>query len=171
MRTVVVGQPPRGFEDFLKRRRALGQDLFDEVWGGEYHVVPAPHGRHGEVELELAEILRPLGRRKGLSGRGPCNVGQPHDYRVPDQAYFADRTPQTFHPTAAIVVEVVSPGDETWEKFSFYHEIGVRELLIVDPGKRSVEWFTRGEKKFVRSDHSALLGISAAELASQIHWP
>src|SRR5215475_1278397 len=163
MRTVVVGQPPREFEDFLRRRRALGQDLFDEIWGGEYHVVPAPHGRHGEVQVELVEILAPRGRQVGLRTRGPCNIGQPHDYRVPDLACFTDRTPQAFQPTAAIVVEVLSSGDETWDKFDFYHEVGVRELLIVDPGKRTVPWFARAEKKFARAERSALLNLSATE--------
>jgi len=41
MRTVLVGRPPQDFEEVLQRRRALGQDLFDEVWEGEYHVAPA----------------------------------------------------------------------------------------------------------------------------------
>src|SRR5262249_19108265 len=114
MRTVLVGQPPVEVESFLGRRRALGQDLFDEVWEGEYHVVPAPHGRHGQVEYELVALLRPHAGRAGLRGSGPYNIGEPDNYRVPDQAYFLVETqPHTFNATAEIVVEIVSPGDES----------------------------------------------------------
>jgi Uma2 family endonuclease len=175
MRTVLVGQPPIEFENLLGRRRALGQDLFDEVWVGEYHVVPAPHGRHGrhgQVEHELVAILRPLATRAGLRGSGPCNIGAADDYRVPDQAYFlADAQPHTFNPTAEIVVEIVSPGDESRMKYDFYFRAGVKEVVIVDPQQRSVEWFARGDSGFVPAKGSELLGITADELRTQIAWP
>ncbi len=35
--------------------------------------------------------------------------------------------------TAALVVEIVSPGDKTWEKLPFYAAHSVDESLIVDP--------------------------------------
>ncbi|MGH8929470.1 MAG: hypothetical protein ACRDZO_02230 [Egibacteraceae bacterium] len=44
VRTVIAGKRPPEIESWLERRRALGQDLFDEVWEGDYHVGPAPHG-------------------------------------------------------------------------------------------------------------------------------
>jgi hypothetical protein len=49
MRTVVLGERPRVLDEFIARRRALGQDVFDEVWDGEYHVVPGPSAEHGRV--------------------------------------------------------------------------------------------------------------------------
>jgi Uma2 family endonuclease len=172
MRTVLVGQRPVEVESFLGRRRALGQDLFDEVWEGEYHVVPAPHGRHGQVEYELVSILRPLAARAGLRGSGPCNIGTPEDYRVPDQAYFlADAQPHTFNYTAEIVVEIVSPGDESRNKYEFYFGVGVKEVVIVDPQLQSVEWFARGEAAFVPTKGSDLLAVTADEVRGQISWP
>ena len=45
-----------------------------------------------------------------------------------------------FLPTAALVVEIVSPDDKTWEKLGFYAARGVDELLIVDPQERRVHW-------------------------------
>ena len=42
-------------------------------------------------------------------------------------------------PTAALVVEVVSPGDETYDKLQFYACHNVDEVLIVDPGKHTIE--------------------------------
>jgi len=46
MRTVVVGERPRELAEWIERRRSLGQDLFDEVWDEEYHVVPGPSAEH-----------------------------------------------------------------------------------------------------------------------------
>lgn len=73
--------------------------------------------------------------------------------------------------TAAIVVEVVSPGDESRLKFGHYFSRGVEEFLIVDPRQRTVEWFERGADGFRTADGGTLLGITSAELAAQIDWP
>ncbi|NEE00688.1 Uma2 family endonuclease [Phytoactinopolyspora halotolerans] len=172
MRTVLVGELPPEVHDLLERRRALGQDLFDEVWEGEYHMVPAPHGQHGDVDDQLAQLIGPLARASGLRGSGPCNIGESNNHRVPDRAYFArGTTPRAFNPTAEIVVEIVSPGDESREKFDFYFQAGVTEVLIVDPGEHSVDWYTRADSTFRPTESSDLLGVSAAELAGQIDGP
>lgn len=171
MRTLFVTDPPPPVEDWLERRRALDQDRFDEVWEGEYRVAPGPAGRHGEVDQELAAVLRPLAKRAGLVGRTTPNIGRPDDFRVPDQAYFRDRGNRTWYPTAEIVVEVVSPGDESRRKLGFYHRVGVDEILIVDPGVRTVEWLVRGQDVFEPSDGSVLLGLSSQGLAAMIDWP
>lgn len=171
MRTLFVTDPPQPVEDWLARRRALGQDRFDEVWEGEYHVAPAPSGRHGRVDDELGLALGPLAKRAGLKGTTACNIGRPDDFRVPDRAYFRSGGLEVWNPTAAIVVEVVSPGDESRLKFAFYHRAGIEEVLIVDPETRTVEWFVRGPEAFLPADGSALLGISAGDLAAAIDWP
>jgi Uma2 family endonuclease len=171
MRTVLLGERPPEVEALIGRRHALGQDLFDEVWEGDYHMAPAPHGRHGQIEFQLARILGARADGAGLHGSGPCNVGKPDDYRVPDQAYFADGTPRTFNPSAEIVVEIVSPGDESRLKYDFYFRAGVSEVVIVDPDARTVEWFARADIDFRPIEASALLGISAAELSKLINWP
>jgi Uma2 family endonuclease len=171
MSTVLVGDRPPEVEELIQRRRALGQDLFDEVWEGDYHLVPVPHRQHGELDEELAYALHPRAKRAGLRGSGPCNIGEPNDYRVPDGAYFADRHPQVFNPSAEIVLEIVSPGDESRRKFDFYFRAGVKEVLIVDPTARTVEWFVRGGSDFHPAVASSLLGISATELFEQIDWP
>ena len=120
MKTVVVGEPPVEITAFLTRRRALGQDGFDEVWEGDYHVVPAPHPWHGYVESELAALLRAAAQAAGLSVTGQFNLGEQNDYRVPDGGYHRGVPSEVFVPTTAIVVEIVSPHDETWLKFDFY---------------------------------------------------
>jgi Uma2 family endonuclease len=171
MRTLFVTDPPPAVEDWLARRRALGQDLYDEVWEGEYHVAPAPSGGHADLQVQLAVALRPMGARVGLVVRGPTNVGDPADFRVPDLALSRDDADKVWYPTAAIVVEIVSPGDESRRKLDFYLRARVEEVLIVDPTTRAVEWFARGSEAFQPADGSAVLGITSQELAAAIDWP
>ncbi len=171
MKTIVVGEPPVEITAFLARRRALGQDRFDEVWEGEYHVVPAPHPWHGYVDKTLGELLGPPARAAGLIGTGQFNLGVQNDYRVPDGGYHHDLPSEVWVPTAAILVEVLSPDDETWEKFDFYARHGVQEILVADPRARTVRWFVRAGAAYEETAASALLRISAADLAGRIDWP
>ena len=62
MPTLVRDPQPSEFEALLERRRRLGQDLFDEVWEGVLHMNPAPSGRHGDLESQLALVLSPLAK-------------------------------------------------------------------------------------------------------------
>jgi Uma2 family endonuclease len=167
----VVNEPPEVLQQWLERRRALGQDLHDEVWEGVYHVAPAPHPSHGYLDEELAAALRPHARAAGLVGSGPLNVGEPDDYRVPDRAYTRGQATSTFVPSVVIAVEIVSPDDETWQKLDFYYARGVEELLIADPRARTVRWLVRGDGRFEAADASAALELTAEALAAAITWP
>ncbi len=171
MRLVVVGEPPVEITSFLARRRALGQDRLDEVWEGEYHVVPAPHFWHGQVASELAALLRPPAKSAGLVITSQFNLGVHDDYRVPDGGYHRAPLSAVWVPTAAIVVEVVSPGDETWEKFDFYARRHVEEVCVADPLARQVRWFILSGTAYEETAASDLLGISAKDLVSRIDWP
>ena len=91
---------------------------------------------------------------------------------MPDQAYFVgDAPPQTFNPSAEIVVEIVSPGDESRLKYEFYFRIGVAEVVIVDPEYRTVEWLVRDSSGFRPTEHSNLLDVSTTVLTELINWP
>ncbi len=171
MRTIVAGEPPAVLSDWLERRRALGQDMFDEVWEGEYHVAPVPDGPHGRIDYQIHLVLGPRVRSAGLHGSGPLNLGAAGNFRVPDGAYLRSARAELYNPTAAIVVEVISPGDESRLKFAFYFRAGVEELLIVDPRARTVEWFSRGEDGFEPAPGSALLDVSSEALAGELDWP
>jgi Uma2 family endonuclease len=171
MRTLFVTDPPPVVEDWLAQRRALGQDLFDEVWEGEYHVAAAPSDRHADLQVQLIVILRPLAQRTGLLTRGPSNIGGPTDFRVPDLAFLGGVPEPVWQPGAAIVVEILSPGDESRRKLDFYFRAGVEEVLIVDPDVRAVEWFERGPDAFRPALGSGLLGITSTELTAAIEWP
>ncbi|MFN8518153.1 MAG: Uma2 family endonuclease [Chloroflexota bacterium] len=171
MRTTFVMDPPPIVEDWLAQRHAQGQDLYDEVWEGEYHVAAAPTNRHAQVQTRLVRLLGPRADSAGLLEVGPCNIGRPTDFRVPDLAFLRREEHPVWNPTAAIVVEVVSPGDESRRKFAFYHLRGVEEVLIVDPDARTVEWFVRASDAFVAADGSQILALSGAELADALDWP
>lgn len=170
MRTVVIGERPAELESWLHRRRALGLDGFDEVWEGVVHVVPAPHGRHSALDQQLAELLGPAARAVGLQSLGPINLGRLGDYRVPDRCVVSESAElATFFPTAIVVVEILSPDDETFDKFSFYLDHGVVELLIVDPLERTTRWFARGDSGFVETSSSAVLpGLGG--LGARLRW-
>jgi hypothetical protein len=172
MPTLVLDPQPRELEELIERRRRLGQDLFDEVWEGVLHMKPAPRGGHGAVETQLSEVLAPLARAAGLVLTGQFNLGDSkEDFRVPDLGVHRDFEDRVWYATAALVAEIVSPGDKTYEKLPFYAAHHVGELLIVDPKERRVEWLALRGSEYQPVDASALLGIGPAELANQITWP
>ena len=171
MPMLVRDPPPAEFEALLEQRQRLGQDLYDEVWDGVLHMNPTPAGRHGQIEYQLAVLLTPLSKTAGLTITGTFNLGSVGDYRVPDGGLHREWRDQVWYGTAALVIEIVSPDDETWNKLDFYAARGVEELLIVDPLAKQVSWMglERGEYKHLK--RSGLIELGAAGLAEQIDWP
>jgi Uma2 family endonuclease len=170
VRTVVVGHHPE-LEALVARRRQAGLDRFDEVWEGEYHVAPAAHFHHGYLAAQLARVLRPYAENAGLVEAGPFNLGQPDDHRVPDGGYLDAVVDAIYVPSAAIVIEVLSPDDETFAKFAFYHRHGVAEIFVLDPAERSLNCWRRSEDGFEPAPESELLGAVMADLVAEIRWP
>ena len=103
---------------------------------------------------------------------GQSNLGESeHDFRVPDAALHRSPPSGVWHPTAALVVEIVSPGDESWEKLPFYAAHDVDEVLIVDPQERSVSWLALADGEYRPVEHSGLIDLGAHGLAEQLDWP
>lgn len=141
MRTVVLlYPPPADFEELLDRRRRTGADRHDEVWEGVLHMAPAPNLRHAALQAQLLELLGPYARARSLIAVGDFNLGQADDYRVPDAGVHHGKTHGLYSPTAALVVEILSPGDATAQKVPFYAARLVDELVIVDPDGHTVQW-------------------------------
>ncbi|HEY1689694.1 MAG TPA: Uma2 family endonuclease, partial [Solirubrobacteraceae bacterium] len=142
MRTLLPDPPPAELAALLERRKRLGLDRHDEVWEGVLHVVPSPAHRHADLAQQLAEILGPLARAAGLRPTmHDFNLGDSkNDFRVPDGGLHRPGAAEMWHPTAALVVEILSPGDESWQKLPFYAAHDVDEILIVDPDTRKVHW-------------------------------
>jgi Uma2 family endonuclease len=173
MATLVRDPEPIEIQQLRERREELGIDQYDEVWEGVLHMNPPPSTEHQSLVQQLAEVLLPLARHAGLFpliqvfglGTGPKN------YRVPDGGLFRDSPHGVWQATAALAIEVVSPDDETWNKFSFYAAHQVDELLILDPHERRVHWFALADGEYKPTERSALIELGVAELAEQITWP
>lgn len=172
MRTLLPDPPPADFQALLARRKRWGADTHDEVWEGVLHMVPAPGHSHAKVAQQLAEMLGPLARAAGLQPTiAEFNLGDSdEDYRVPDGGLHRPGAAEMWHPTAALVVEIVSPGDETWEKLPFYAAHDVDELLIIDPDKSTVHWLALADGRYEPAERSGLIELGATELAERIDW-
>jgi Uma2 family endonuclease len=171
-KTVILGPPPPEVEALIKKRQKLGHDRFDEVWEGDYHMVPGPRGEHADIDVQLIVMLAPYAKAAGLVGSTIFNVGEDeNNFRVPDGGYHRGRPTGVWLPTAAIVVEVLSPHDETYEKFPFYAAHKVDEILVVDPDMRTVRCFVLRGKGYAETVDSELLGIRAEEITARIDWP
>jgi Uma2 family endonuclease len=172
MRTVVLDPPTAGLEEVLERRRRSGLDRLDEMWEGVLHMVPAPSHAHASIEAQLIMILGPSARAAGLELIGQSNLGESeHDYRVPDSALHRPGASGVWHPTAALVVEIVSPGDESWEKLPFYAAHDVDEVLILDPEERAVHWLGLDGGQYSPIERSGLIDLGPDRLAERIDWP
>lgn len=72
-------------------------------------------------KTQLLAILPGPAAATGLTVVGQFNLGDDeHDYRVQDGGLHRDFTIRVFYPAAALVIEIVSPGHESWGKLDFY---------------------------------------------------
>lgn len=173
MRTLILEPSSVGLDALLEHRRRAGLDRLDEVWEGVLHMVPAPSGEHAEITQQLAVILDGPARAAGLvPAMGEFNVGESeHDYRVPDGGIHRQRPRGVWFATVALVVEIVSPGDESWEKLPFYARHAVDEILVVDPGERTVSWLVLCGREYREIERSGLIDVGSADLVERIDWP
>jgi Uma2 family endonuclease len=131
MRAVLLEVPPH----LLEERRRLGVDRWDEMWEGVLHMVPPPAERHQSLGSRLVEVLGPLARRRGLKFAYEIGLfGADDDYRVPDLVAYrpAQASARGLEVAAELVVELVSPGDESREKLPWYAAQGVTEVVLID---------------------------------------
>ena len=141
------------------------------MWEGVYHVAPGPTGPHGYVDAQISAALAPLARQLGLYVVTATNLGIPDDFRVPDGMVLRAKPSGTYTDTAALVVEVLSPGDETFAKFGFYAARAVGEVLVADPEGRHVRlWQLRGDA-YAETGRSDLINVTTEELTAQVDWP
>jgi Uma2 family endonuclease len=72
-----------------------------------------------------------------------------------------------------VVVEVLSPGDDTWAKFGFYAAHGVREIITADPDSQEIRIHAldADRRGYSRTEASAVLGVTAENLIAEIAWP
>jgi Uma2 family endonuclease len=134
----------------------LGEGSFELV-RGEVVELPPPRGRHGLVCGNVLFALESFGRRTGF-GYTLANDSAVQTERVPDTVRGADvcfysnaRLPRTevgdeIPPVPPdVAVEVLSPGNRPVE-VAEYLSVGVFVVLIVDPKRRTVAIYRRGDE-------------------------
>jgi len=131
-------------EEFLEERRRLGHDKRDELWEGVLHMVPPGSFVHGSISVAILVALTPIAKRRGLlalsSEIGVFNPEVDKSYRIPDVSVGRpEHASERGFEGAELVIEVLSPNDESRKKFDFYARVGVREVWIVDPKTRATE--------------------------------
>lgn len=162
---------------FLEERHRSGHDKKDELWDGVLHMVPPGSFVHGFVIGNLTVALDVIARRRGMRAF-PSELGVfEHDtnYRVPDVTIVRpEHCTERGLVGAALVVEVLSPNDESREKQPFYAARGIRESWIIDPVTRAHEVYELRRGRYVRVfarrgvTRSPSLGITLALAAGPI---
>jgi len=173
MATLVLGTPPPELEALLERRRRAGVDRLDEVWEGVRHMFPGPSFEHAQISQQLAVLLDGPARDAGLlPAMSEFNLGESeHDFRVPDGGLHRPGAAGVWLATAAVVVEILSPDDESWQKLPFFAEHHVDEVLLVDPAEHTVTWLALRDGEYQPAQRSRLIELGPTELAEKLDWP
>jgi Uma2 family endonuclease len=146
MKAVMLDVP----EHILEWRKRTGADQRDEVWDGVVHMPPMQNIEHQDFEGALEVYLRlRWARPRKAKVFHEVNLAAPggwpnKNYRIPDLLLL---TPERFHinqddrfeGAPDVVVEIHSPGDESYEKLPFYAELGVPEVWIIDRDTKEPE--------------------------------
>ncbi len=143
---------PKLVERLKAEREACGGDRYDEVWDGVYVMPPLPNDEHQELVMGLSYALQDVVGWTGLGDVRPgVNVsdreqGWEHNYRGPDVAVMlrggrARNLGTHWVGGPDLLVEIISPNDETRQKLPFYGQIGVRELLLIDQAPWALELY------------------------------
>jgi Uma2 family endonuclease len=127
--------------EWLEERRRNGLDHRDEVWEGVLHVVPPPTSRHQLMQRDLGLVLMKIAARFDLEVCAELAVyPRPTNYRIPDVTVVRREDIQDIGCSSPeLVIEVLSPNDESREKLPFYAASGIPEVWLVDPVTRATE--------------------------------
>ena len=149
--TAVIADPELQ-RSLIRRRRARGQDRYDEVWAGVYVMNAQPNDEHQSIVSRMSHIFECVVGDTGLGQVRPgTNISDRHEgwkenYRCPDVAVFLNNSTAINRRThwqggPDLAVEIASPRDQTWEKIEFYASVGTRELIIVDRAPWAIELY------------------------------
>lgn len=151
-------------EQLLAQRRRLGHDRYDECWGGVWHMPPMPNMEHHRIESRLFLVLDEAVERPGL-GRVfyEVNVADPEkgleDFRIPDLAVIlpgshAQVQEVSIAGSPEFIVEIRSPGDESYEKLPWYFDQGAIEVLIIHRDTKAFVLYRRQEGRIAEAGAS-----------------
>lgn len=145
MKAIMPIVPP----EILAWRKRIGADRWDEMWQGVLHIVPAPNRAQQDLEGSLESYLRTnWARPHGARVYHQINLappgGWPDDFRIPDLLFLTPKNfvldhNEYFEGAVDGVVEIHSPGDETYDKLAYYEELGVAEAWVIHRDTREPE--------------------------------
>jgi Uma2 family endonuclease len=136
-------------DELIEERKRIGADRYDEVWDGVYVMPSMPTLKHQELVSDLDAVFTEVVKRAGLGKVYPgVNVSDrgadwKQNYRVPDLVVILKNSRAVSHSTHVqggpdFLIEIESPGDDSEEKFPFYGQIGVREMLLIHRDRRTL---------------------------------
>ncbi|MBI4339643.1 MAG: Uma2 family endonuclease [Chloroflexi bacterium] len=141
-----------------------------ELVKGEVITMAPPGFQHGDIQAEIAGLLRPYAKQHRL-GRAITECGfilEPGTVRAPDVAFVKqERIPQEGLPKAFfegppdLAVEVVSPSDTAADmemRVHSYLESGASQVWVVYPESQRVHVFAQGKASVWYSAEDALPG-------------
>jgi Uma2 family endonuclease len=161
MRAVMPEVPP----DILAWRKRTGADMWDEMWEGVLHMAPAPNREHQDLAGAMEAYLRlrwarPRGNRVYHDINLAAPGGWPNNYRIPDlllltpERFGIDHN-EYFEGAPDVVVEIRSPGDESYEKLEFYAQLGVPEVWIIERDSKAPEIYVLRAGRYMQRAASA----------------
>jgi Uma2 family endonuclease len=154
-------------DEELAWRKRIGIDRWDEVWDGVWYMTPAPTFEHQRIVDEMIVFLLPHLKAQGLghlvSGINVLQHAQGWtNYRIPDLTFVAAGREHILHEDGVraagpdAVIEIRSPGDDTYEKLPFYATIGTREVIVINRDTKQPEIYRLAGNEFVVLQANAL---------------
>jgi len=161
MKAVMPEVPP----EILAWRKCTGADMWDEMWEGMLHMAPVPNREHQDLQWAMETYLRlRWARPRGNKVYHEINLaapgGWPNNYRIPDlllltpERFGIDHN-EYFEGAPAVVVEIRSPGDESYEKLEFYAQLGVPEAWIIERDSKAPEIYVLRAGRYMQRAASA----------------
>ena len=175
---VLLMRDPEFERRLIADRRKRGLDLHDEVRNGVYVMSSIADDDHQGLATGIASvILMSAGVPTGTRVRAGVNVSDRaglewrKNFRVPDIAVIlpgsaAKNCGTHWHGGPDFVAEIVSRGDRSRKKLSFYAKVGTREVLLVHRRPWSLELYRLDAGSMVLAGRSTL--ADPAGLASNV---
>lgn len=148
MRAVVADFP----KHWIEERKRSGAHRFDEFWDGVLHIPPPRTTGQQALLGDLSSYLEECwARPRGCKAHHGVNITTPkdepnwlHNFRIADivlldpPRFAIDKNDYTVG-APLVVIDLASPGDETYDRFPFYAGLGVPEVWVFHRDTRTPE--------------------------------
>ena len=123
-------------------------------------MAPSPNREHQDLEWAMETYLRlRWARPRRARVYHQINLtppgGWPDNYRIPDLVLLSpgrfdiDRN-EYFEGAPDVVVEIRSPGDESYDKLAFYAQLGIPEVWIINRDSKEQEIYALQAGRYER---------------------